>query len=264
MPSPKRPPKPKPPASARDAGGAAKSKPKKAPALAGRAQAATKNVASIRPSPTSASPPVADADAPLSRYHAKRDFRRTPEPAGTVGDAPGHAYVIHKHWASHLHYDLRLELGGTMRSWAVPKGPSLDPRDKRLAVQVEDHPIAYNDFEGQIPAGQYGGGRVIIWDRGHWSPAPGHDARAGLAAGNFKFVLHGEKLQGAWALVRLKDGGAKPNWLLIKEKDAFARPASDFSVTESLPDSVGRADPRAARGHSGRHGAADSRAPRCA
>jgi len=163
-----------------------------------------------------------------------------------VGDAPGHAYVIHKHWASHLHYDLRLELGGTMRSWAVPKGPSLDPRDKRLAVQVEDHPIAYNDFEGQIPAGQYGGGRVIIWDRGTWSPAPGHDARAGLAAGNFKFVLHGEKLQGAWALVRLKDGGAKPNWLLIKEKDAFARPASDFSVTESLPDSVGRADPRAA------------------
>ena len=246
MPSPKRPPKPKPPASARDAGGAAKSKPKKAPALAGRAQAATKKVASKRPSPTPASPPVADADAPLSRYHAKRDFRRTPEPAGTVGDAPGHAYVIHKHWASHLHYDLRLELGGTMRSWAVPKGPSLDPRDKRLAVQVEDHPIAYNDFEGQIPAGQYGGGRVIIWDRGHWSPAPGHDARAGLAAGNFKFVLHGEKLQGAWALVRLKDGGAKPNWLLIKEKDAFARPASDFSVTESLPDSVGRADPRAA------------------
>ena len=246
MPSPKRPPKPKPPASARDAGGAAKSKPKKAPALAGRAQAATKKVASNRPSPTSASPPVADADAPLSRYHAKRDFRRTPEPAGAVGEAPGHAYVIHKHWASHLHYDLRLELGGTMRSWAVPKGPSLDPRDKRLAVQVEDHPIAYNDFEGQIPAGQYGGGRVIIWDRGHWSPAPGHDAQAGLAAGNFKFVLHGEKLQGAWALVRLKDGGAKPNWLLIKEKDAFARPASDFSVTESLPDSVGRADPRAA------------------
>ena len=246
MPSPKRPPKPKPPANARDAGGAAKSKPKKATALAGRAQAATKKVVAKRPSPTSASPPVADADAPLSRYHAKRDFRRTPEPAGTVGDAPGHAYVIHKHWASHLHYDLRLELGGTMRSWAVPKGPSLDPRDKRLAVQVEDHPIAYNDFEGQIPAGQYGGGRVIIWDRGHWSPAPGHDARAGLAAGNFKFVLHGEKLQGAWALVRLKDGGAKPNWLLIKEKDAFARPASDFSVTESLPDSVGRADPRAA------------------
>lgn len=246
MPSPKRPPNPKPPASARDAGGAAKSKPKKAPALAGRAQAATKNVASIRPSPTSASPPVADADAPLSRYHAKRDFRRTPEPAGTVGDAPGHAYVIHKHWASHLHYDLRLELGGTMRSWAVPKGPSLDPRDKRLAVQVEDHPIAYNDFEGQIPAGQYGGGRVIIWDRGTWSPAPGHDARAGLAAGNFKFVLHGEKLQGAWALVRLKDGGPKPNWLLIKEKDAFARPASDFSVTEALPDSVGPADRRAA------------------
>ena len=110
MPSPKRPPKPKPPASARDIVGATKPKPKKAPALAGHAQVATKNVVAKRPSPTPVSPPAADADAPLSRYHAKRDFRRTPEPAGAVGEAPGHAYVIHKHWASHLHYDLRLEL----------------------------------------------------------------------------------------------------------------------------------------------------------
>ena len=180
----------------------------------------------------------------LALYKKKRNFALTPEPA--EGGAPGaeaRQYVIQKHWASRLHYDLRLELDGTMRSWAVPKGPSLDPRDKRLAVQVEDHPISYNDFEGQIPAGQYGGGRVIIWDRGSWSPTPGHDAQAGLAAGNFKFMLHGAKLQGGWALVRLKDSTpGKANWLLIKEKDAFARPASEFSVTEALPDSVGTAD----------------------
>ncbi len=247
MPTPKRPQNQKPAASAPDAV-AAGSKPKKAPALAGRARAATKKVVSKKstakqtPKPASSS----DQDAPLARYHAKRDFTRTPEPAGAVAEAAGFSYVIHKHWASHLHYDLRLELGGTMRSWAVPKGPSLDPRDKRLAVQVEDHPISYNDFEGQIPAGQYGGGRVIIWDRGSWSPAPGHDAQAGLAAGNFKFALHGDKLQGGWALVRLKDSQpGKANWLLIKEKDAFARPASEFNVTEALPDSVGPANPRA-------------------
>lgn len=177
-------------------------------------------------------------EAPLASYQARRDFARTPEPAGSVGADAGFSYVIHKHWASRLHYDLRLELGGTMRSWAVPKGPSLDPRDKRLAVQVEDHPISYKDFEGQIPAGQYGGGRVIIWDRGSWSPMPGHDPQAGLAAGNFKFMLHGTKLQGGWALVRLKDGASKANWLLIKEKDAAARRASEFDVTEALPDSV--------------------------
>lgn len=176
----------------------------------------------------------------LARYHAKRDFRRTPEPAGAVAAAAGRRYVIHKHWATRLHYDLRLEFGGTMHSWAVPKGPSLDPHDKRLAVQVEDHPIAYNDFEGQIPAGQYGGGRVIIWDRGSWTPLG--DPAQGLAAGNLKFELHGHKLQGRWALVRLKDGrAAKPQWLLIKEKDALARPASEYSVTEALPDSVGPA-----------------------
>lgn len=213
---------------------ASRSKPKQAATPASRARSA------IKPEAKRA------ADAPLARYHAKRDFSRTPEPAGSaapVGRA-GFRYVIHKHWASRLHYDLRLEVAGAMRSWAVPKGPSLDPRDKRLAVQVEDHPIDYNDFEGQIPAGQYGGGRVIIWDRGTWSPTPGHDAGQGLAAGNFKFTLHGQKLHGGWALVRLKDGGGK-HWLLIKEKDAAARPASGFEVTEALPDSVGPAGARA-------------------
>ena len=154
--------------------------------------------------------------------------------------AEGLRYVIQKHWASHLHYDLRLELNGTMHSWAVPKGPSLDPADKRLAVQVEDHPIAYNRFEGQIPAGQYGAGRVIVWDRGSWSPVG--DPVAGLAKGHLKFDLHGIKLRGRWALVRLKDADAKqPPWLLIKDRDAEARPPP-YSVTDALPDSVGPSD----------------------
>ena len=184
------------------------------------------------------------APGALASYHAKRNFRRTPEPEGAVAAAPpvaaGLRYVIQKHWASHLHYDLRLELNGTMHSWAVPKGPSLDPADKRLAVQVEDHPIAYNRFEGQIPAGQYGAGRVIVWDRGSWSPVG--DPVAGLAKGHLKFDLHGIKLRGRWALVRLKDANAKqPPWLLIKDRDAEARPRP-YSVTDALPDSVGPSD----------------------
>ncbi|WP_423460877.1 DNA polymerase ligase N-terminal domain-containing protein [Ottowia sp. VDI28] len=175
----------------------------------------------------------------LSRYQARRDFTRTPEPSGKGhGPISQYRYVVQKHWASRLHYDFRLEVDGTMKSWAVPKGPSLDPRDKRLAVEVEDHPVEYNDFEGQIPAGQYGGGRVIIWDRGIWSPLPGHEPRKGLKAGNFKFQLHGLKLRGNWALVRLKGTQAKAHWLLIKEKDDAARPVGEFSVTEALPDSV--------------------------
>ncbi len=132
-----------------------------------------------------------------------------------------------------------------MHSWAVPKGPSLDPADKRLAVQVEDHPIAYNDFEGQIPAGEYGGGRVIVWDRGSWAPVG--DAAQGLAKGHLKFDLHGIKLRGRWALVRLKDANAKqPPWLLIKDRDGQARRAGDYSVTKALPDSVGPAGDAAA------------------
>ena len=182
------------------------------------------------------------APGALASYHAKRNFRRTPEPEGALAApaAEGLRYVIQKHWASHLHYDLRLELNGTMHSWAVPKGPSLDPADKRLAVQVEDHPIAYNRFEGQIPAGQYGAGRVIVWDRGSWSPVG--DPVAGLAKGHLKFDLHGIKLRGRWALVRLKDANAKqPPWLLIKDRDAEARPRP-YSVTDALPDSVGPSD----------------------
>ena len=163
----------------------------------------------------------------------------TPEPA--EGGTPGVEalqYVIQKHWASRLHYDLRLEIDGTMKSWAVPKGPSYDPADKRMAVQVEDHPISYNSFEGQIPAKQYGAGRVIIWDRGYWQPVG--DAAAGYRAGKLKFVLHGHKLQGHWTLVRMHGRGdeRQPPWLLIKERDGLERPAAEFSVVDEMPDSV--------------------------
>ena len=175
---------------------------------------------------------------PLAQYKAKRNFAVTSEPAEGGNTATGErAFVVQKHWASRLHYDLRLELAGSMKSWAVPKGPSLDPKDKRMAVQVEDHPIAYNQFEGEIPAGQYGAGKVIIWDEGTWEPEG--DAAQGYRGGNLKFSLHGRKLHGRWALIRMKDQGAKqPAWLLIKEKDRFARAASEFSVVDELPDSV--------------------------
>ena len=182
---------------------------------------------------------AASTSDPLAIYRAKRDFSRTSEPSG--GGAPGaHArqFVIQKHWASRLHYDLRLELDGSMKSWAVPKGPSFDPKDKRMAVQVEDHPISYNSFEGQIPAGQYGAGRVIVWDKGYWLPTG--DAADGYRAGKLKFELVGHKLQGHWTLVRMHGCGdeKQPPWLLIKEHDAFERPAADFSVVDALPDSV--------------------------
>ncbi|OEZ82808.1 hypothetical protein JAB5_16970 [Janthinobacterium sp. HH103] len=169
----------------------------------------------------------------------------------------GLTFVIQKHWASRLHYDFRLELDGTMKSWAVPKGPSYDPRDKRMAVQVEDHPIAYASFEGTIPEKQYGAGKVIIWDKGTWQPQPATpDARKALAAGELKFTVHGHKMHGKWVLVRMKGKGEKqPAWLLIKEKDEYARPALEFSVVDEFPDSVKhKAMPR--RKHSAEQAAA--------
>jgi bifunctional non-homologous end joining protein LigD len=175
----------------------------------------------------------------LSVYRAKRDFHATPEPRG--GRAKRKAelgFVIQKHDATHLHYDFRLELGGTLKSWAVPKGPSLDPTEKRLAVHVEDHPLDYATFEGTIPEGHYGAGEVIVWDRGAW--IPDEDPAKAYRAGKLKFELRGEKLQGHWTLVRtrLRGSGDKEQWLLIKERDGEARPHAEFDVVEALPESV--------------------------
>ncbi|HEX6588585.1 MAG TPA: DNA ligase D [Longimicrobiales bacterium] len=182
----------------------------------------------------------------LETYHRKRDFGRTPEPAGSdadrsTGDAL--AFVVQKHAASHLHYDFRLELDGVLKSWAVPKGPVPDPAIKRLAMQVEDHPLDYGDFEGTIPKGQYGGGTVMLWDRGTWTPIG--DARAGLKKGRLEFELEGEKLHGRWMLVRSgppagKNG--KASWLLFKRSDEHARPGSGDALLEeeSLSVSTGR------------------------
>jgi bifunctional non-homologous end joining protein LigD len=178
----------------------------------------------------------------LKTYRAKRDFSKTTEPSGEdQGESKTRherVFVIQKHWATRLHYDFRLELEGAMKSWAVPKGPSFDPNDKRMAVHVEDHPISYNRFEGQIPAGQYGAGKVIIWDKGHWIPL--EDPHKGYRDGKLKFELRGVKLKGKWALVRMKnkEGEKQEPWLLIKEKDEYVRPASEFSVVDEMPDSV--------------------------
>ena len=162
---------------------------------------------------------------PLTTYRRKRDFKETPEPKGKAKrPRKGSLYVIQKHAASRLHYDFRLELDGVLKSWAVPKGPSLDPADKRLAVEVEDHPLEYGSFEGKIPKGQYGGGSVLLWDRGTWMPLV--DPNEGLRRGNLKFELHGKKLSGRWALIRMSGRAAeegKKNWLLIKERDPGAK-----------------------------------------
>lgn len=181
------------------------------------------------------SPAPAD---PLARYRTKRDFGKTPEPSGEVGRAgPALAFVVQKHAATRLHYDFRLELDGVMLSWAVPKGPSFDPTDKRMAVQTEDHPISYNSFEGTIPKGQYGAGTVLVWDRGTWEPVG--DPREGLAAGKLVFTLRGHKLAGLWELVRIaKPGDRQIAWILFKKRDAYARPKAEFDVVSALPDSV--------------------------
>jgi bifunctional non-homologous end joining protein LigD len=174
----------------------------------------------------------------LAKYRKKRNFRVSPEPRGSEGGKRKSSllYVIQKHRASHLHYDFRLEWKGVLLSWAIPKGPSLDPSVKRLAMQVEDHPMEYGSFEGVIPAGEYGGGTVMLWDRGTWSPEV-NDVDEALGKGDLKFTLHGKKLRGSWALVRTRGygGSSKTSWLLIKHRDAFA---STKDVTQQKPRSI--------------------------
>ena len=181
------------------------------------------------------------ASRKLHTYRAKRDFSLTAEPSGsgTVAPAPRLRFVVQKHAARRLHYDFRLELDGVFKSWAVTRGPSLDPADKRLAVEVEDHPLDYGDFEGTIPQGQYGGGTVEIWDRGYWEPQVKGSAEQALAAGQLKLTLAGERLRGGWVLVRLRNSrsGKKPSWLLIKHRDEFAR-RGDGSLLEDEDRSV--------------------------
>jgi bifunctional non-homologous end joining protein LigD len=176
----------------------------------------------------------------LKTYRRKRDFSRTREPRGSFPpERTGRLYLIQKHAARRLHYDFRLELNGVLLSWAVPKGPSLDPKDKRLAVHVEDHPVEYGDFEGTIPQREYGGGTVLLWDRGRWIEEG--DPVAGLRAGKLKFRLEGEKLQGGWTLVRMGRSAAeegKENWLLIKENDEKADPSGKRDILKERPESV--------------------------
>jgi bifunctional non-homologous end joining protein LigD len=176
----------------------------------------------------------------LKEYRKKRRFGVTPEPTGKSDGKnqkdPSLIYVVQKHRASRLHYDFRLEWKGTLLSWAVPKGPSQDPSVKRLAMQVEDHPVEYANFEGVIPAGEYGGGTVMVWDTGTWEPEQ-PDPAAALEKGDFKFTLYGKKLKGSWVLVRTRGfgGSSKPTWLLIKHRDKYAS-SKDITVTE--PKSV--------------------------
>ncbi len=191
------------------------------------------------------SAPPAPPAPPLDEYQRKRDFAETAEPrGGRAQRGVRWAFVIQKHAASHLHYDLRLELDGVMKSWAVPKGPSLDPAVKRLAMQVEDHPIEYNKFEGTIPAGQYGGGTVMLWDRGTFGydgplADPVAGLREGYAGGDLKIALHGKRLRGSWALVRMRRPG-RPQWLLIKHRDEFAEAGSDVTAEWTTSVATGR------------------------
>lgn len=239
------------------------------------AQGTAPTDAATEPSGSAAAGPAGEA---LAEYRRRRDFTRTSEPSGQAeGEAatdevqPRHlAFVVQKHAASTLHYDFRLELDGVLKSWAVPKGPSLDPADKRLAVMTEDHPLEYASFEGIIPEEEYGAGTVMLWDIGWWEPdlarmKPGKTgkgseasragagagadpgagadaaaaAQAGLVKGDLKLVIHGEKLAGSWALVQMKNRGEK-NWLLIKHRDEAARPGTDITIEEPLSVATGR------------------------
>jgi len=182
---------------------------------------------------------------PLKEYRRKRDFARTAEPAGqaagpTESKSAEPVFVVHKHDATRLHYDFRLQIGDTLASWAVPKGPSLNPAEKRLAVRVEDHPLEYRNFEGTIPQDEYGGGTVMIWDFGTVTFKPGQDPGQMLQSGLLEFELHGQKLTGHWALVHTRMRGDEKNWLLIKRKDASARDAGDILQEQPNSAATGR------------------------
>jgi bifunctional non-homologous end joining protein LigD len=176
----------------------------------------------------------------LAEYHRKRNFSVTSEPRGAEATDEGRSFVVQKHAASHLHYDFRLELEGVLKSWSVPKGPCYDPTVKRLAMATEDHPVDYGAFEGIIPAGEYGGGTVLLWDRGTWEPIG--DPYKGFKSGNLKFALHGEKLRGRWALFRIRSKDPRRDgertWLLVKEGDELARPEAEMDITALRPESV--------------------------
>ena len=211
-------------------------KPVPAPRTTSSAKTPARGAKTARKSSTSSKPRAGSA-VPLAEYNAKRDFTRTAEPAGKVPKARGQTlhFVIQKHAASHLHYDFRLELDGVMKSWAVPKGPSLDPTVRRLAMEVEDHPISYNTFEGTIPQGEYGGGTVMLWDRGTYAAEDGGGAdslRRGYEKGELRFQMHGKRLQGGFVLARLRRPG-RPQWLLIKRRDEHADPDRDITAEET-------------------------------
>src|SRR5262245_36011522 len=178
------------------------------------------------------------ASSALREYASKRNFTRTAEPRGKLSRKRGRVFVVQKHAARRLHYDLRLELDGVLKSWAVTRGPSLSPKDKRLAVRVEDHPLDYAEFEGRIPQGEYGAGSVIVWDRGQWSTDG--EPQKQLAKGHLEFELKGTKLKGRWHLVHMKGrvGDGKENWLLIKARDAYANASGNDALLEDKPRSV--------------------------
>jgi bifunctional non-homologous end joining protein LigD len=201
-----------------------------------------------------AATPTQKAEAALARYHAKRDFAQTAEPAGATAPTTGNGFVVQKHAATRLHYDFRLELDGVLVSWAVTRGPSNDPDDKRLAVRTEDHPLDYARFEGTIPKGQYGGGTVMLWDNGTWESIPGKDPRKTLPEGHLHFILHGRRMQGEWILFRLKPRGKEKgeNWILRKVNDAFTGGSDDLVGIHLTSIESGRSMDEIAAGAAGK------------
>ena len=208
--------------------------------------------------------PPANSETQLGDYKRKRDFSKTTEPDdGASPVSSGHRFVVQKHAARSLHYDFRLELDGVLKSWAVTRGPSLDPAQKRLAVRTEDHPLAYAEFEGIIPEGEYGGGTVMLWDEGEWEPL--HEPHAGLEEGMLHFRLHGKRMTGGWALIRMKprNGEKRENWLLVKERDEEADDRDGLLAKNEKSVRTGRKMEQIARDkdavHSSNHTPEDSK-----